>query len=335
MTDTAGQGAAGGRVVRAAIWLPGLAVALGAAVATAHGLFEVAVAARVPVGIAWLYPLITDGLALVAYAATARLRGGPARYAWSVVVLAAGLSGLAQATYLAGDATVDASPALRFGVGAWPAIAAAVVAHLLYLLAADHPTTSAPSAPKEPREPGAAVEPTVPASVAELAVGSTAVGHGPRVAERDDDPGPSAAPAPPPEPVQPAVQPAVYSPPAVQPDPYTPVYDATRAALPAATTAAAPPPGDAPDEHPAAQLEQLVQEAERPLNAPVESAPRDRARAAAVRHAAHHGALPTVSELEALAAVSRGTAAAALKALRERPSPLHLVPDTPDPKAQQ
>src|SRR3954471_7652655 len=121
----------------ALLWLPGLAVALGAAIATAHGLFEVAVAARVPVGIAWLYPLITDGLALVAYAATARLHGPAGRYAWTVVVLAAGLSGLAQAAYLAGGATVDANPTLRFGVGAWPAMAAAVVAHLLYLLAAD------------------------------------------------------------------------------------------------------------------------------------------------------------------------------------------------------
>jgi hypothetical protein len=127
------------RALRAAIWLPGLAVALGAAVATAHGLYEVAVAARVPAGIAWLYPLITDGLALVAYAATARLAGSGARYAWSVVILAAGLSGLAQAAYLAGDAELDASPVLRFGVGAWPAVAAAIVAHLLYLLVAEQP----------------------------------------------------------------------------------------------------------------------------------------------------------------------------------------------------
>jgi hypothetical protein len=41
-------------MVRAAIWLPGLAVTLGAAVATAHGLYEVAVAARVAAAIAWL-----------------------------------------------------------------------------------------------------------------------------------------------------------------------------------------------------------------------------------------------------------------------------------------
>lgn len=54
------------RAAQAALWLPGLAVALGAAVATAHGLYEVALAAAVPAGIAWLYPLITDGLALVA-----------------------------------------------------------------------------------------------------------------------------------------------------------------------------------------------------------------------------------------------------------------------------
>ena len=70
------------------------------------------------------------------------------------------------------------------------------------------------------------------------------------------------------------------------------------------------------------------------MNSASEPAPRERARAAAVRHAARHGALPTVSELEALAAVSRGTAAAALRALRQHPHPLHLVPDNPDPETQ-
>src|SRR3954452_22693305 len=136
----AGPPAPRGGGTAALLWLPGLAVALGAAIATAHGLFEVAVAARVPTGIAWLYPLITDGLALVAYSGTARLRDGAARYAWSVVVTAAGLSGLAQAAHLAGGPAVEVAPALRFGVGAWPAVAAAVVAHLLYLLAtADAP----------------------------------------------------------------------------------------------------------------------------------------------------------------------------------------------------
>ena len=132
------------RATRAALWLPGLVVALGAAAATAHGLYEVALAAAVPAGIAWLYPLITDGLALVAYGATARLTGSAARYAWAVVVIAAGLSGLAQAAFLASGSTLAASPALRFGVGAWPAVAAAVAAHLLYLLTTDHPTQPNP-----------------------------------------------------------------------------------------------------------------------------------------------------------------------------------------------
>jgi hypothetical protein len=116
-----------------ALWLPGLLVALGAGVATAHGLYEVATAAKVPGGIAWIYPLITDGLALVAYLSTARLSGSGRGYAWMVVVLAAGLSGLAQASYLAGGVAA-APPILRFGVGAWPAVAAAIVAHLLFLL---------------------------------------------------------------------------------------------------------------------------------------------------------------------------------------------------------
>ena len=139
------------RAVRAAVlWLPGLAVALGAAVATAHGLYQVALAAAVPAGIAWLYPLITDGLALVAYGATSRLTGSAARYAWAVVVTAAGLSGLAQAVYLASGSTLDASPTLRFGIGAWPAIAAAIAAHLLYLLSTHNSTE--PSADLEPIE---------------------------------------------------------------------------------------------------------------------------------------------------------------------------------------
>ncbi|MGH3431413.1 MAG: DUF2637 domain-containing protein, partial [Thermocrispum sp.] len=115
------------------LWLPGLAVALGAGAATAHGLFEVAADAGVPAGLAWLYPLITDGLALVAYVSTIRLRDGDRTYAWCVVVLAAGLSGLAQAIYLAGGVG-DVPTEVRFGVGAWPAVAAAIVAHLLFLI---------------------------------------------------------------------------------------------------------------------------------------------------------------------------------------------------------
>jgi hypothetical protein len=131
-----------GQPGRRAVWTAGLAVAAGAGVATAHGLYQVAAAARVPTPIAWLYPLITDGLALVAYAATSRLADGGRRYAAGIVVLAAGLSGLAQAIYLAGGiATSRVGPVgLRFGVGAWPAVAAALTAHLLHLIGTAAPT---------------------------------------------------------------------------------------------------------------------------------------------------------------------------------------------------
>ena len=259
------------RVIRAAIWLPGLAVALGAAVATAHGLYEVAHAARVPAGIAWLYPLITDGLALVAYAATARLRGSAARYAWSVVVLAAGLSGLAQAAFLASGSAVEASAALRFGVGAWPAIAAAIVAHLLYLLATDEP-------------------------------GSVR-----------------------------GVQPEAFNPATVQPEPST-VQEVTARAVQPAPPAAVQPPREvaAPAARPALAPAPVEQQAVAPA--------RERARAAAMRHADRHGALPTVTELEAAAEVSRGTASAALKHLRAQPTPLHLITrstDQPDPNEHE
>ena len=129
---------------RRAVWAAGLAVAAGAGVATAHGLYQVAAGALVPPPIGWLYPLITDGLALVAYAATTRLDLRGRRYAAGIVILAAGLSGLAQAVYLAGglDHAGPAPVGLRFGVGAWPAIAAALTAHLLHLIGTDPPTSA-------------------------------------------------------------------------------------------------------------------------------------------------------------------------------------------------
>ena len=296
---TARTGARGGpgRWSRAVVWLPGLAVALGAAVATAHGLFEVAVAARVPAGIAWIYPLITDGLALVAYAATARLHGSAARYAWAVVVTSAGLSGLAQAVYLASDAValgdgLTVSPALRFGVGAWPAVAAAVVAHLLYLLAADHHETEAPDCAPGPVRTVGAVRPSD--RTAPDTQNGLDAGHPPR--ELLDGP--------------------------VIPPPEPPVSDRPDTAGP---VSAAPHPSRTTDTTGAPSA--------------TETPARDRARDAAQRHRFLHGALPTVRELQGLADVGRGTAADALKQLRETPQPaptgLHLVTDDPETRTHR
>jgi hypothetical protein len=105
---------------RRTAWAAGLTVGLGASVATAHGLYQVAAAAYVPAPIAWLYPLITDGLALVAYGATSRLQDGGRRYAAAIVVLAAGLSGLAQAIYLAGGLSAQATAPTACGSASAP-----------------------------------------------------------------------------------------------------------------------------------------------------------------------------------------------------------------------
>jgi hypothetical protein len=150
---------------RRAVWAAGLLVAAGAGVATAHGLYQVAAAAHVPAPIAWLYPLITDGLALVAYAATSRLAAGARRYAWVIVVLAASLSGLAQAVYLAGgiDTHAVAPVGLRFGVGAWPAAAAALTAHLLHLIGSRPATNIVASSPADVQPlAGPSVQPSAP-----------------------------------------------------------------------------------------------------------------------------------------------------------------------------
>lgn len=315
-------------VGRWVIWTPGLAVAIGAAVATAHGLYEVAVAASVPTVIAWLYPLITDGLALVAYAATARLRAGAARYAWSVVVLAAGLSGLAQAAYLAagpveaGEPVVAAPAVLRFGLGAWPAVAAAIVAHLLYLLAFDAPAnrpaadpTAVTAADGIGREtPGLAVAPpSGRVADAEAPLPATAVQSAAAVRS-----GPlTAGVQPGPVDVQSFTDPTVQSdpPPGVHPSP-------APAVQPDPAPGVQPPPADTA---PSARSVAVVPPVEQPGRRPEASPARDRARAAAARHAARHGRLPTVSELESAAEVSRGTAAAVLKHLRDHPAPLHLI----------
>lgn len=77
----------------------------------------------------WLYPVIADGLAVVAYRVTGRTRGLGRAYAWCVFVACAGLSAAGQSLHLVGLG--HAPPVgLRAAVGAWPAVAAAVACHL-------------------------------------------------------------------------------------------------------------------------------------------------------------------------------------------------------------
>jgi hypothetical protein len=285
-----------GQPGRRAVWTAGLAVAAGAGVATAHGLYQVAAAARVPTPIAWLYPLITDGLALVAYAATSRLHDGGRRYAAGIVVLAAGLSGLAQAIYLAGGiATSSVAPVgLRFGVGAWPAVAAALTAHLLHLIgtavpAADHaepltPTRQEPSSDSASNPAGVQpfnqpdVQPYNPTSAPAFNAGAV---RPPRTTIDPDDP-------------------------AVQP----------RTTTPEPTLGAESNPGRSGSAGGAAPA-------------------RDRARQAARSHYARHGSLPTATELMELAQVARGTAGTVLKDLRDNRPALHIVNAATDQDTNQ
>jgi hypothetical protein len=110
---------------------------------------------------------MTDGLALVAYSATNRLAEGPRHYAWTVVVAAAGLSGVAQAVYLAGGGVNAAPSGVRFGVGAAPALAAAAVAHLLHLIrTAAHAVVQLDKPVQPPADEAARREPEVDAATA-------------------------------------------------------------------------------------------------------------------------------------------------------------------------
>ena len=299
MTPTTQHTAQAGRGgwARWTVWAAGLVVALGAGVATAHGLYEVALAAGTPRALAWLYPLITDGLALVAYATTTRLAEAGRRYAATVVVIAAGLSGLTQASYLAGG-VASAPPALRFAIGAWPAIAAAVVAHLLFLLSNHSTATSSDDLPQQvshlghpdqatsiagsqPAPTSGSSEPLVESAVSVTGLSRTTSTrpHQPIVAAPDVDGPPRTVHLTP----LPVVQ-ALTS---------TPIEHGLEHPAPHATDSAVRAPA-ARDAAPA----------------------RVRAQTAATGHATRHGQLPTVSELMALAQVARGTAATALKDLR-------------------
>jgi hypothetical protein len=308
------------------VWVAGLIVALGAGVATAHGLYEVALAAGTPRALAWLYPLITDGLALVAYATTTRLPESGRRYAWTVVVIAAGLSGLTQASYLAGGVAA-APPGLRFAIGAWPAVAAAVVAHLLFLLGNHSTATSSDDlhqqvshlgqpdqatsiAGSEPAPAGGSHKP-----LAGAAVSVTGLSSATSTSQRETLPVLPAAAAPiirasglggPPQAVQPPPLPVV------QPLTSTPIeHGIEHPALPAADPVVRPPA--ARDAAPA----------------------RLRAQTAATGHATRHGQLPTVSELMALAQVARGTAATALKDIRTQQTQLQATTATTEARTNQ
>lgn len=260
------------------IWLPGLTVACGAGIATAHGLYEVALAARVPPGIAWLYPLITDGLALVAYAATSRLTGSAAGYAWTVVVTSAGLSGLAQAAWLAADG-LDAAPILRFGVGAWPAAAAAVVAHLLHLLM-DIPR-STKHAQSTPNAATGAKRPS------------------------------------PPEPVSSPVSGPLSSP-LSEPPSGPPFNDQSELVTDASPDSPTRPESQLSSSPTSSTPPAAVQRASRARSSGPPGTLRARAIAVAAAHVDVHSSLPTVRALMAAADVSRGTAASALHELRRR-----------------
>jgi hypothetical protein len=234
-------------------------------------------------------------LALVAYATTTRLSEHGRRYAWTVVIIAAGLSGLTQASYLAGSVAA-APPVLRFAIGAWPALAAAIVAHLLYLLGSNHhpgPATQLPRAVDSERPDTPSNPPTAPLSL----------------------PGPLSAAEPPmiPGAVRVGLAPASGEHPGLRP----PLPSRRSLDTPGGQTLDAgldtPGPVGRASEHPCAPPST-------PTSRPDTSPAGDRAAAVAREHAARHGQLPTVRELATLARVARGTAATALKDLRQPPA---------------
>jgi hypothetical protein len=289
---------------RLGVWWAGLVVAGAAAAATAHGLYAVATASGVPAEIAVLYPVMTDGLALVAYSATNRPVGPGRRYAWTVVIAAAGLSGLAQAFYLAAGGLEAAPVSVRFGLGVAPAVAAAAVAHLLHLIrlagtlstsdeAHRHPAPSKSGPPAAPQ----------PGSAAPLngAVQSQAVQPVGRSVHEEAVP----------------VQPVAAHP------------SAPGGRLGASGESVN---GEQGDVQPSAIVQDRTADG---VGEAVGGGATQRAEHAARLHRDAHGVLPTATELVRLTGVSRGTAGTALKGLRDSADPASPILRSPSTAAER
>ncbi|MFD8500138.1 DUF2637 domain-containing protein [Amycolatopsis sp. NPDC059657] len=122
---------------------------------------------------------------------------------------------------------------------------------------------------------------------------------------------------------------APVQPPAVQPEPVQAAHVQTGPAnapvQPSGAESGPSPSTPVQPEHVADGAADEVEGQRRAVS--LASPAKDRARTAARRHAAHHGDLPTVSQLMDLADVSRGTAGTALQELREQPAQLHIIND--------
>ena len=290
------------RALRAVIWLPGLAVALGAAAATAHGLYQVALAARGPG---------RDRLALPAD----HRRAGPGR-----------LRRHRPPDRARRPATPGPSSSSPPACRGWR-----------------RPPTSPPAPPSTPHPRcGSASAPgprSPPRSSRTCSTSCSTTRH--RRPRRASPPIPPTRRPPIPRPSHPRFPNPVRRPP---PAPHRSA-NRTRSRVYRPPGPAVQPPHPSPARvftpTPPTVFNPITTRRRRRRTArrvygrmnrrsavgPAEprGSARDRARAAAVRHATRHGALPTVTELEAAAHVSRGTAATVLRTLRDQPTPLHLI----------
>lgn len=153
-------------------------VAAAAAVATFHGAERAAAAGGVAWGITLLYPVMLDGLAVLAFRQIASSDGWRRVFAWFVMLAAAGASGSAQA-YVHAKGRHGGDALLGLGMGAAPA--------LIVLLAT---ILGSPGARRPPAVASAPADQTAPA-------------------ESPPAPPPAASPpAAPPPPLPPATEPA-------------------------------------------------------------------------------------------------------------------------------
>ena len=219
-------------------------------------LADLAERSGIPVGQAWIWPLLVDGLIVVATVAVVALDGHrTAWYPWSLLIAGALVS-----------VTANAAHAIVAAIVSVPGVMAATVASVppLVLLASTHLTVILirSTKPDTAQTPPTEVSPANDAGRGELVEQTTAITPDPGAEETIAEPEPDAEPAPAPESLVSAAETASIPEPAQLPEP---VSAPTPALLPESAPQSDAPPEAEPEPEPVVpvQSDQRIDRRER------------------------------------------------------------------------
>lgn len=156
MTATEVRG--GGRLAIVTAVAGTVLIAMGAFWLSFTSLTDLARRSGIDAGQAWAWPLIVDGIIVVATVAVVALAGTrQAWYPWLLLICGAGLSVTANSTHALVAADADVPGMLAAAVAAVPPLVLLAITHLTVILTRHHATQAHPEASSTTPEEGAAL----------------------------------------------------------------------------------------------------------------------------------------------------------------------------------